>query len=248
MADWLQGRVSERVDWNDHLFSLRIKCADFPCFKPGQFTKVGIKQGNKVVSRAYSLVNAPGDDCLEIIVVPVPEGTLSPQLHLLRPKDEVQVMAPATGFLTLEEVPQSNNLWMMATGTGVGPFLSILSDPRVWHDYAQITLLYGMRHAVDFAYRSQLEHWQQRHPQQFHLIPVVSRERVQGCAYGRIPGLLASAEFQQYTPQILSAEDSQVMLCGNPEMIKETAELLMTMGLNKHLRRSPGQISMERYW
>lgn len=248
MAKWLTGSVCERIDWNDHLVSLRIRCRHFPEFKPGQFTKVGIKQGNKIISRPYSLVNSTNDDYLEIMLVPVADGSLSPQLHLLQPQDEVQVMAPATGFLTLDELPESDNLWLMATGTGVGPFIAILSDPQVWQDYAQITLVYGMRYAADFAYQAQLEKWQQDHPQQFCCIPVISREQVSGCAYGRIPALLSSAQYQHYTQQVLDRKHSHIMLCGNPAMIAEVSQLLHSWGLQKHLRRSPGQISMERYW
>ncbi|MFT4938473.1 MAG: ferredoxin--NADP+ reductase [Paraglaciecola sp.] len=248
MAKWLDAKVVKRTDWNDHLFSLSFSCAGFPTFKAGQFTKIGVEHDGKVLSRPYSLVNGPDEDFLEIIAVPVAEGMLSPKLHELKIGDSLKVMAPATGFLILDEVPESKNLWLIATGTGVGPFLSILSGQQVWQKFAQITLVYGMRQTRDLAYRPFIESCLANHPEQFRFVPVVSREDAVGALRGRIPELLSSQQIQQQSEQNLNSEDSQVMLCGNPDMIQDAMQVLFDMGLSKHLRRSPGQISMERYW
>jgi ferredoxin--NADP+ reductase len=249
MAQWLDATVVKRIDWNDHLFSLRFSCADFPQFKAGQFTKIGLLQEDgKVVSRPYSLVNGPQDHELEIIAVPVEGGVLSPKLHELQVGNSLKIMAPPTGFLILDEVPKSRNLWLIATGTGVGPFLSILATEQVWASYENVVLIYGTRWQQDLAYLALIESWQARFPERFHFVPVVSREQVTGCLQGRIPTLLKSTSVQSQVGLSISATDSQVMLCGNPEMIQDTVDLLTELGLSKHLRRSPGQISMERYW
>lgn len=248
MAQWLDATVVKRKDWNDHLFSLSFSCEGFPAFKAGQFTKFGIEQDTKVLSRPYSLVNGADNEHLEIIAVPVDEGLLSPRLHILQPGDSLKVMAPATGFLVLDEVPQSKNLWLIATGTGVGPFLSILSSGEAWQRFEKITLVYGMRHVDDLAYRTLIDSWIAAYPDKFHFVPVISREDSQGALRGRIPQLLDNGQIQALAKQTLSAEESQVMLCGNPDMIVGALVTLEEMGLKKHLRRSPGQISMERYW
>lgn len=248
MALWLDAKVVKRTDWNDHLFSLTCSCADFPGFTPGQFTKFGVMRDGKIISRPYSLVNGGNNSELEIIAVPVAAGVLSPELHTMQPGDDIKVMAPATGFLVLDEVPDSQNLWLLATGTGVGPFLSILSRDEVWQRFAKITLVYAVRHINDLAYLDDIRNWQQQYPQRFSFIPVVSRQLMPGALQGRIPALLASGQIQQQSQQSLNATDSQVMLCGNPQMITTVLEVLTDMGLKKHLRRSPGQISMERYW
>jgi ferredoxin--NADP+ reductase len=248
MAQWLDAKVVKRIDWNDHLFSLTCSCADFPGFTPGQFTKFGVMRDGKIISRPYSLVNSSNNPELEIVAVPVADGVLSPDLHAMQPGDDIKVMAPATGFLVLDEVPDSQNLWLLATGTGVGPFLSILSGADPWQRFDKITLVYGVRHANDLAYLNNIHHWLEQYPQRFSFIPVVSREPMQGALRGRIPALLQSGQIQQQSQQSLNATDSQVMLCGNPQMITSALEVLTDMGLKKHLRRSPGQISMERYW
>lgn len=249
MASWLNAKVIERIDWNSHLFSLRFSCIEFTNFKAGQFTKVGIEMSDgKILSRPYSLVNSPSENHLEIMAVPVAEGNLSPLLHALKPGDEVKVMSPATGFLTIDEVPPSEHLFMLATGTGVGPFLSILQCEEVWQKFKHIILVYGVRKLEDLAYLSTIKKIQEALPSQFTFVPVSSREKQSNGLYGRIPALIESKSLQQKCGFDISPETSQVMLCGNPDMIKDSIDILTTLGLKKHLRRSPGQISMERYW
>ena len=249
MAQWLDGEVSKKVAWNDHLFSLSFHCPDFGDFKAGQFTKVGIETSDgKVLSRPYSLVNPPSNPHLEILAVPVEEGSLSPQLHKLDVGDQVKIMKPATGFLILEEVPDADTLWLIATGTGVGPFLSILAAEQVWQRYKNVVLVYAARYINDLAYVKDIKSWQQRYPDQFQFVPVVSRETFEQGLNGRIPALFSEQKIQSRTKLNVTPESSQVMVCGNPEMIKEMMALLASYGLKKHLRRSPGHITMEQYW
>ncbi|MEM5498878.1 ferredoxin--NADP reductase [Paraglaciecola mesophila] len=248
MAQWLDAKVTKRIDWNDHLFSLRFRCADFPQYTPGQFTKVGIAQDNNIISRPYSLVSHPRSSELEIMAVPVEEGILSPKLHELREGDGLKVMAPATGFLVLNEVPDSDNIWLIATGTGVGPFLSILAGVEIWQRYKKVVLIYAARYQNDLAYGEFIQQCKSQHPAQFCYLPIVSREEVKGALHGRIPELLQSGEIINTANTPLSNQQSQVMLCGNPQMIEDAMATLKDMGLKKHLRRSPGQITQERYW
>lgn len=249
MAQWHTATVTRRIDWNSHLFTLVFRCPEFRGFVAGQFAKLGVRtEDGKVLSRPYSLVNAPDSEELEVLAVPVEDGQLSPQLQLLNDGDALEVMAPATGFLTLEEVPQADTLWMLATGTGVGPFISILRDNQVWRQYTNVVLVYAARKAEDLAYPELINQTLADHSDQFHFVPIVSRETPEGVLNGRIPTLLAEDAIQQQVGLTVDAESSQVMLCGNPDMIQDTMVVLENMGLKKHLRRSPGQISMERYW
>ncbi|MFA3792754.1 ferredoxin--NADP reductase [Aliiglaciecola sp. SL4] len=249
MAQWHDGKVVNRKDWNDHLFSLQFKCAEFPKFKAGQFTKVGLTQAdNTVLSRPYSLVNSPNAEYLEIIAVPVEDGSLSPKLHELQIGDEVKIMSPATGFLVLDEVPHSQTLFLVATGTGVGPFISILEGEDVWTKYTNVVLVYGARQKTDLAYSDKIQHWLSHKSKQFHFVPIVSREVNPDTLKGRIPELIEKGEIQHKCGLEFDPLICQVMLCGNPDMIKDTLGVLESFGLKKHLRRSPGQISLERYW
>ncbi|GAA6186513.1 MULTISPECIES: ferredoxin--NADP reductase [Alteromonadaceae] len=249
MAQWHDGKIVNRVDWNDHLFSLQFQCDQFPKFVAGQFTKVGLTQAdNTVLSRPYSLVNSPNDEYLEIIAVPVEQGSLSPKLHELKIGDSVKVMSPATGFLVLNEVPQSDILFLIATGTGIGPFLSILESDEIWTKYKHVVLVYGVRHNSDLAYQQKIQKWLELKSTQFHFVPIVSRQQCADALTGRIPELIRNGDIQRSCGFEFDPITCQVMLCGNPEMIKDTLEVLSAFGLKKHLRRSPGQISVERYW
>ncbi len=125
MADWVTGKVTKVQNWTDALFSLTVHAPVLP-FTAGQFTKLGLEIDGERVQRAYSYVNSPDNPDLEFYLVTVPDGKLSPRLAALKPGDEVQVVSEAAGFFVLDEVPHCETLWMLATGTAIGPYLSIL--------------------------------------------------------------------------------------------------------------------------
>ena len=137
---------------------------------------------------------------------------------------------------------------MFATGTAVGPFLSILNSEDCWDRYERFILVYAVRYAEDLAYLEQIRALEKAHPDAFHFVPVVSRESADGMLQGRIPALLADDSIQQQVDIPIKPARSQTMICGNPEMIRETLAVLESMGLRKNLRRTPGQITMEKYW
>lgn len=247
MANWVEGTVVERIHWHNDLFSLHVS-AELPEYHAGQFTRLGLDLDGSLVSRAYSFVNPPGAPLHQFLITRVPGGKLSPDLSQLHPGQTLQLASPATGYLTLEEVPEAENLWLMATGTGVGPFLSILGAAPVWRRFRQVVLVYAVRRQQDLAYLANIQQLQQRYPQQFHFVPVISRKAMCGALRGRIPALLSTEQLQQHSGVTLNPATSQVMLCGNPQMLSETTEVLKTMGLHRHRRRNPGHLHAERYW
>ncbi len=247
MSTWVQGKVVERIDWNEHLFSLKVE-AEVEPFIAGQFGKLALEQEGERVQRAYSYVNPPHEPVLEFLAVTVEEGQLSPHLQDLHPGDNVMVAPRPSGFLTLDEVPAGRELWMFATGTAVGPFLSILQSKDCWERYERFILVYAVREEKDLAYLETIRALEKAHPKAFHFVPVVSREAVEGALQGRIPQLLVEGAIQEKVGVPIKPARSQTMICGNPEMIRETLAVLEGMGLRKNLRRTPGQITMEKYW
>jgi len=254
MAAWLNARVSEKIRWSERLYSLRLQItgtedgesADFS-FVPGQFVRVALDIDGERVARPYSLVNLPTTDYLEIYFNIVPEGPLSPRLAELEPGDSIFVATRANGFLTVDEVPQSRNLWMMATGTGVGPFLSILAGDAAWQRFDKLVLAYSVREQSELSYRQLIEEIRQRHGDQFCFIPVVTREQVEGAVNTRIPEAIDNGVMEKTAGVTLRAEDSHVMMCGNSDMISSATECLKARGMKKHLRRDPGHITTEKY-
>ncbi|MFI3246599.1 MAG: ferredoxin--NADP reductase [Ferrimonas sp.] len=247
MADWVTGTVVERIEWNPHLFSLKVD-ADIDPFIAGQFGKLALDQQGERIQRAYSFVNPPSRMPLEFLAVTVIEGELSPQLQQLNVGDEVMVARRANGFLTFEEVPAGRELWMFASGTAIGPFLSMLQSEDCWERYESFVVVYAVRHQADFAYLPLLQALQQQHAEQFVFVPVISREESPDGLHGRIPELLRSGAIQERAGRPIAPARSQTMICGNPEMIRDTTDALEGLGLRKNLRRTPGQITVEKYW
>ncbi|GGI87334.1 ferredoxin--NADP reductase [Shewanella gelidii] len=246
---WVTGKVIERIDWNDKLFSLKI-AADVAPFIAGQFIKLSQVRDDKRVARAYSLVNGPDTDYVEILAVAVEDGMLSPDLQALKPGDEIEVSQKATGFMTLDEIPEQDNkhMWFLATGTAVGPFISMMQTSALWQRFEKVVLVYGVRYIEDLAYLELLKDFKLRYPEQFQLVTCVTREENSTGLNCRIPDGIDSGEISKYAGLEINAEQSQVMICGNPGMIQDSVAALRQIGLEKNLRRAPGQITVEKYW
>ncbi|MCL1049139.1 ferredoxin--NADP reductase [Shewanella abyssi] len=248
---WIEGKVIERNDWSDKLFSLKIK-VDIGSFIAGQFIKLSRVVDDKRIGRAYSLVNPPGTDYIEVLAVAVDDGLLSPNLQALASGDVIDVATKASGFMTLDELPKDDHkgkhLWFLATGTAVGPFISMMATAEPWKNYQKVILVYGVREAQDLAYLEQLRAFEVQYPSQFELVLLVTRESVDGALSCRIPDGLLSGEIEALAGINISAKGSQVMICGNPAMITDAQQVLKDRGLAKNLRRAPGQITVEKYW
>lgn len=246
---WTNGTVVKRIEWNDKLFSLQIT-ADISPFIAGQFIKLSQIINGKRIARAYSLVNSPSDPFLEVLAITIQDGKLSPNLHLLSVGDEIEVSTKASGFMTLDEVPNNigKHLWLFATGTAVGPFISILRNNQVWQRFEKIILVYGVRFGNDLAYLAFCQQLQQADPDKFIFIPCVTREQHKNAIYSRIPQAISSGEIEKIAGIKISTENSQVMICGNPKMVSDVQALLLGKGLTKNLRREAGNITIEKYW
>ncbi|WP_058913673.1 ferredoxin--NADP(+) reductase [Entomohabitans teleogrylli] len=248
MADWVTGKVTGIRHWTDTLFSLTVNAPVAP-FTAGQFTKLALEIDGERVQRAYSYVNAPGNPGLEFYLVTVPDGRLSPRLHALQPGDEVMVVNDAAGFFVLNEVPDSDTLWMLATGTALGPYLSILQAGLDLERFNHLVLVHAVRYASDLSYLPLMHRLAERYAGKLRIQTVVSREKAPGALSGRIPALIDSGELEKAVGLPMSAADSHVMLCGNPQMVRDTQQLLKeNRHMAKHLRRRPGHITAENYW
>lgn len=246
MANWLDATVTDNQHWHANLFSLKLTTAAFD-FTAGQFVRLGITTEDGRKQRAYSLVNSPGAAEQEFLISTVAGGVLTPLLQQLKAGDSLQVSQPASGFFTLDEVPDGDNLWLISSGTGIGPFLSMLGTQQPWQRFNHIVLVHSVRTSADLVYRDFIEQQQLQHPGVLHYQPIVTREAHSGALSKRLPELISSGELQHACQQKLNGR-SQVMICGNPAMITDTRAQLETLGLIKNLRRTPGNITVEQYW
>jgi len=216
-------------------------------FEAGQFVRIALDLGGERVARPFSFVNAPADPVLEFYGVVVPGGPLSPALARLAPGDALYVADNPSGFLVLAEVPPAEDLWLVATGTGIAPFLSILRTEAPWRRYRRVILVHGVRHARELVYREMIEEVLRTRSGMFSYIRFVSRENAPQTLNGRIPAAIADGRLEAAAGAI-SPERSQFMLCGNPEMLKDAGAALAARGLRKNRRRAPGQITVESFW
>ncbi|MEE9492506.1 MAG: ferredoxin--NADP reductase [Gammaproteobacteria bacterium] len=244
---WAQGSVVKLNRWTEKLYSIHVRADNHP-FKAGQFTKLGLMLDDQFISRPYSFVNEPDDSTLEFYFVTVPDGPLTSEMIRLAPGDELMVMKRASGFLVLDEVPAAKQLWMLSTGTAIGPFLSILKQKSVWEKFKKVVLVHAVRQQKELSFQEDIDFISKEHKNDFDYIPFVSREQISHCFSGRIPASIKSGALEKRTGLTITTDNSQIMICGNPAMVKETTQVLLDRGLTRNRRKTPGQITVENYW
>jgi ferredoxin--NADP+ reductase len=251
MSKWVQGSVTGRRVWTDRLQSLEVAAPEVS-FVAGQFGRLALPappgSNEEMIGRPYSFVNPPDSAPHEFYFVVVPEGPLSPRLAQLGPGDPVWLLRTANGFFTVDEVPEADVLWCLATGTGLGPFLSILRTPGPWEKFGHVVLVHAVRQAAELTYRDVIDRIATQHPGAFTAIPMVSREAAPGALAGRIPAAIRDGRLEARAGNALATTNSHVMLCGNPAMVEDTQAVLAERGMRRHRRREPGQITVETYW
>ncbi|MBH3353694.1 ferredoxin--NADP reductase [Pseudomonas stutzeri] len=247
-------RLLEVQTLTPNLFTLRTSRDPGFRFTAGQFARLGVrKPSGCIVWRAYSMVSAPHDEFLDFFSIVVPDGEFTSELSRLEVGDELLVDKQAFGFLTLDRFPDGRDLWLLATGTGIAPFLSILQDFEAWQRFERIILVYSVREARELAYQQLIAELPQRDyleglGEKLLYLPVVTRERVSGALHGRITTLIENGELERAADLQLTPEHSRIMLCGNPQMIEDTRAVLKARDLNLAMTRRPGQVAVENYW
>ena len=238
---WLTSRVIENRHWTETLFSLRVEGAQLR-YEAGQFVRIALDINGERVARAFSFVNPPDDPVLEFYGVIVPEGPLSPRLAKLNAGDALYVASNPAGFLVLSEVPNAETLWLVATGTGLAPFLSILRTETAWRRFKNVVLVHAVRYASELTYRDVISAMPARY------VSFVSREPAPGALAGRIPAAISDGRLEKAAGLPLTPRSSHVMLCGNPQMLRDATAALAARGMRKHRRRAPGHITVESFW
>ena len=242
--------------WTDHLFSFRTTRPPSFRFTPGQFARLGLASdpdgAEPDIWRAYSLVSGPYDEYIEYYSIVVPDGAFTSRLCRLEVGDRVWMDQQNHGFLTLDRFPLEGDLWMLASGTGLAPFMSLLADPLAWESFDRLLLVHSVRESKELAYQDTIlslgDHpifGEFAHRLQYQ--PVVTREATEHPRQ-RLPHLIASGELEDLLDCKLSLERSKVMLCGNPQMLQDTRSALKARGFVSARSSRPGQIATENYW
>jgi ferredoxin--NADP+ reductase len=247
MQGWSAGHLIARHDWAPGLCTLVVE-AEIEPFAPGQFVNLALEIDGVIERRSYSIASPPGAP-LAFLVTEVAAGTLTPRLVRLAPGDPLLVEPKAQGFFTLKWLPPAADLWLVATGTGLGPFLSILQSEEPWARFERVVLVHGVRDATQLAHREDLLRLVQERAGRLRLVSALSRAPATGdVLHGRLTALLSDGSLERSAATALDPARSHLMLCGNPAMIEDMTQLLAERGLKKHRARAPGHITVEKYW
>ncbi|MDR2251166.1 ferredoxin--NADP reductase [Acinetobacter sp.] len=237
--------------WTPTLFSFTMTRPSHFKFTAGQFARIGLKVGDELVVRAYSVVSSPFDETLEFFSIVVPDGAFTSNLQHLKVGDELYLEKIPYGYLTLAryQQPLPHDLWLLATGTGLAPFLSMLQDFETWSNYQKINLVYSVRTADELAYVDRIQEIAETFGEGhngFKFIPIITRDS-SAPLHERLPVLIESGELEKAAGLQLNFATSHIMLCGNPQMVDDTKEALKRRGLTMN-RRGEGNIAVENYW
>lgn len=223
-------------------------------FIPGQFARLGLPGNDgSIIWRAYSIVSASYDEHLEFFSIVVPDGAFTTRLTRLGVGDPIFVEKMNYGFLTTDRFEGGRDLWMLSTGTGVAPFVSILYESATWEQYDRIVLVHSVRQAAELAYEETVESFRQHeyfgeHAHKLVYVPVVTREAHDGALARRIPELLETGALEERVGVRLDRDASRVMVCGNPEMVEETRAWFIGRGYELSRRGKPGHLALENLW
>lgn len=245
--------TEETVLWvkhhTDKLMTFAITRPEAYRFSAGQFSRLGFRDGEGFLWRAYSVVSAEYADDLEYFAVLIPGGPMSAKLAELKAGDTVLLDKNATGFLLPERFVDGKDLIMLCTGSGIAPFLSILEQPEIWQRFEHLALVHSVSYADELIFNERIAQLSE-HPLigeytgRLRFIPVLTRE-TGGRLNRRLPELLKSGELSAALEIPFTPADTRFMICGNPAMVKDTFQALLDMGFAMHRNRIPGQIMME---
>jgi ferredoxin--NADP+ reductase len=246
-------KVTDVVHWNDTLFSFKTTRSQGLRFRNGEFIMIGLEIDGKNIMRAYSIASANHEEHLEFFSIKVPDGVLTSRLRHLNVGDEVLIGSKPTGTLVIDDLRDGRNLYLIGTGTGLAPFLSIIKDPETYVRFDKVVLFHGVRFVNEVAYHKLLsvelaehEYLGEMVSEKLIYYPCVTREEYQN--QGRITDLMTSGKLYRDIglPEIDPKLD-RVMLCGSPSMLKETCAILDDLGFEESRRKGvQGDYVVER--
>lgn len=228
--------------WSDKTFSLKTTRPDDFTFNNGEFVSIGLRPEGKLVARAYSIVSTNEDNYLEFLSIHVPEGPLTSRLTGISEGEPIWINNKSTGTLTLQHVSAGRNLYMLSTGTGLAPFISLIHDADLYQRFENVILVHTVRAIEELAYKQEIETIANPH---LHYVPTVTREPFAITARGA--DLFRSGELSSLLNlPVPDPERDRVMICGNPDMNKEMTEYLKQHGWTKTNHSGIGNFTTEK--
>jgi ferredoxin--NADP+ reductase len=253
MSAFLEEKVLSVHHWTDRLFSFTTTRDQALRFSNGHFTMIGLRGENgKPLLRAYSIASANYEEHLEFLSIKVQDGPLTSKLQHIQVGDTIVVGRKPTGTLLIDYLTPAKRLYLIGTGTGLAPFMSIIRDPETYERFEQVILLHGVREVKELAYHDYITHELPQNEflgemvsKQLLYYPTVTREPF--VHQGRVTDLLQNGQISAdlNVPTLSPAED-RVMICGSPEMLRDLKALCESKGFLEGNTSTPGQFVIER--
>jgi len=252
MSAFHEERVLSVHHWTDRLFSFTTTRDQALRFSNGHFTMIGLRVNGKPLLRAYSIVSPNYEEHLEFLSIKVPDGPLTSRLQHIQVGDKIVVGKKPTGTLLIDYLLPGKNLYMLSTGTGMAPFLSILRDPETYERFEKVILVHGVRQVSELAYHDYLTQELPQHEflgelitKQFLYYPTVTREPYQH--QGRVTDLIDNGQlFADLGLPTLDPVNDRVMICGSPQMLKDLKRMLEERQFKEGNTSTPGDFVIER--
>jgi ferredoxin--NADP+ reductase len=239
--------------WNDTLFSFKTTRDPGLRFENGQFVMIGLQAEGKPLLRAYSIASPNYEEHLEFFSIKVPNGPLTSRLQHLQVGEDLLVSRKPTGTLVLHDLKPGKHLYLLSTGTGLAPFMSLIQDPEAYEQYEKIVLIHGVRYVNELAYEKFIteelpenEFFGEEVRNKLIYYPTVTREPYRN--QGRLTDLIESGKlFTDIGLPPLDPAVDRAMICGSPQMLKDTSDLLDRRGFQVSPRiGDPGDYVIER--
>jgi ferredoxin/flavodoxin---NADP+ reductase len=252
MSAFNEERVLSVHHWTDRLFSFTTTRDTSLRFSNGHFTMIGLRVNEKPLLRAYSIVSANYEEHLEFLSIKVPDGPLTSRLQHIQVGDSIVVGKKPTGTLLIDYLLPGKRLYMLSTGTGVAPFLSIIRDPETYEKFEQVVLVHGVREVKELAYHDYITQELPKHEflgemisQQLKYYPTVTREPFKH--QGRVTTVIENGQMAADLglPNLNPTED-RVMICGSPEMLRDLKHMMEVRGFKEGNTTKPGDFVIER--
>ena len=252
MSAFNEETVQSVHHWTDRLFTFTTTRDDSLRFSNGHFTMIGLRVNDKPLLRAYSIVSPNYEEHLEFLSIKVADGPLTSRLQHLKVGDKIIVGRKPTGTLLIDYMLPVKRLYLISTGTGLAPFMSIIRDPASYEKFEKVVLVHGVRQADELAYHDLVVDHLPRHEflgemisNQLLYYPTVTRETYR--TMGRVTDLMESGKlFSDLQLSTLDPADDRVMICGSPGMLKDLKHMLEKMGFNEGNTSKPGDFVIER--
>ncbi|WAC27829.1 ferredoxin--NADP reductase [Ancylobacter sp. SL191] len=252
MSNLHHERVLSVHHWTDNLFTFTTTRDPALRFKNGQFVMIGLPVDGKPLLRAYSIASANYEETLEFFSIKVQNGPLTSRLQHLKVGDEVIVGRKPTGTLLVDYLVPGRRLYLLATGTGLAPFMSLIKDPETYEAYEKVILVHGVRTVGELAYQDFIENelpdnefFGELVREKLVYYPTVTREPYRN--QGRITDLITSGKlFEDLGLPPLDKEDDRVMLCGSPQLLDDMRVILKERGFEEGSTTEPGDFVIEK--